>query len=221
MLNFAFFLGVVFITFNLLWGLLTFLLRAFIGDLGNTEKYILRLTQAYFMASMTALATLQYSENSEVQGNVLLVTGIVVLFLYLISKIEQRKKMIQFSLQLNKDNITFSKQNLKYDVVIAAFTVLFYAFSVFHTPLVDNAPNQWFFDSIQGLYKAPIIGWIIGLVGVFFIFGIFIKGFASFQIIFDQIGAFFRGENSDSGNNDDEYTDYEFVEEDDNENLIE
>lgn len=212
MLNFAFFLGVVFITFNMLWGFFTFFLRAFLGDLGSTEKYILRLTQAYFMASMTAKATLQYNENSTIQGNVLLVTGIVVLFLYLISKIEQRKRMIQFSLQLNKENVTFSKQHLKYDVFIAVLTVVFYGLSVFNTPLIDNATNTWVFNSIQKLYEAPIIGWIIGFVGIFFIIGIFIKGIASFQIIFNQINSFFNK----TKNDDDDFTDFEVVEEDEN-----
>lgn len=218
MLDFAFFLGVVFITFNLVWGFLTFFLRAFIGEIGNKEKYILRLTQAYFMASMTALATLQYSEKSDVHGNVLLATGITVLFLYLISKIEQRKKMIQFSFQLNRQNVTLSKQHLKYDVIIAVCTVVFYAVSVFYTQLIENAANQWFFTSIQNIYKTPVIGWIIGLVGVFFIFGVFIKGVASFQIIYDQIVSFIKGDNGneDDNNNNNEFTDYEFVEEEQN-----
>jgi hypothetical protein len=181
MLDFAFFLGVVFITFNMLWGFFTFFLRAFIGDSGSVEKYILRLTQAYFMASMTSYATLHYSETNDANGNILLTTGVVVLFLYLISKIEQRKNMIQFNLQLNRDNITFSKQHLKYDVLIAIFTVVFYALSVFNTPLIKNVANEWFFNSIQKLYAAPLIGGIICLVGIFFIAGVFIKGIASFQ----------------------------------------
>jgi hypothetical protein len=214
MLNFAFFLGVVFITFNMLWSFFTFFLRAFIGELGSTEKYLLRLTQAYFMASMTAKATLQFNENNATQGNILLATGIIVLFLYLISKIEQRKKMIQFNLQLNKNNVTFSKQHLKYDIVIAVLTVAFYIFSVFNTPLIDNAANTWFFTSIQKLYTAPIIGWIIGLVGIFFIIGIFIKGIASFQIIYNQFISFFNKDKRDD--NDDDFSDFDYVEDDDN-----
>lgn len=211
MLKFAFFLGIVFITFNMLWSFFTFFLRVFIGDLGSTEKYILRLTQAYFMASMTAKATLYYNEDSSTQGNVLLATGIIVLFLYLLSKIEQRKRMIQFSLQLNKDNITFSKQHLKYDVVIAIFTVVFYVFAVFNTPLIDNVANTWFFNSIQKLYAAPLIGWIIGLIGIFFIAGVFIKGIASIQIVYHQLTSFFKNKDNDD---EDGFTDYEYVEED-------
>ena len=100
--------------------------------------------------------------------------------------------MIQFSLQLNKDNITFSKQHLKYDVVIAVFTVLFYVLAVFNTPLIDNVANTWFFNSTQKLYAAPIIGWIIGLIGIFFITGVFIKGIASVQIVYHQLMSFFK-----------------------------
>ncbi len=218
MLSFAFFLGVVFITFNFLWSLFTFVLGAFIGEVGKTEKYILRITQAYFLASMTALATIDFGNEHQSRVIILLATGIVTLFLYLISKIEQRKNMIQFNLQLNRKEIRFSKNNLKYDVLIACLTVSFYGFSVFYLPMVDNVANQWFFETIQNLYATPIIGWIIGFIGIFFIISIFIKGIVAVQLVFDQVGNLFG---SNTPKDDDDFVDYEEVEDDEMHKYIE
>lgn len=204
MLKFAFFLGVIFITFNWLWSIFTGLLRLFTGETGTTEKYILRITQAYFLASMTALATLHYGETHDASDAFLIGTGIVTLFLYLLSKIEQRKKMIQFRVQFNKDKIQFSKSSLKYDLLIAWLTVIFYVSSLFYLPMIQNVMNNWFYNTIQNIYDTPIIGWIIGFIGVFFIFSIFLKGFVAIQLIFDQL---VRGFKKD----DDDFVDYEEV----------
>lgn len=210
MLSFSFFLGIVFITFNMLWSFFTFILRMFFNDIGSTEKYILRLTQAYFIASMTAMATLDFGKSHDSTTIMLLSTGVIVLFLYLISKIEQRKKMIQFSLQFNRNEIKFNQNSLKYDVFIAVLTVGFYVASIFYDTLIVNDLNEWFFITINDIYDTPIIGWIIGFIGVFFIISIFIKGIVSFQIIYHQILAHLKGEKLKE---DDEFVDYEVVEE--------
>lgn len=210
MLSFAFFLGIVFITFNMLWGIFTFILRMFVEDIGQTEKYILRLTQAYFLASMTSMATLDFGQSHELGSVMLVSTGVIVLFLYLISKIEQRKNMIQFNLQFNKNEIKFNQNSLKYDVLIAVLTVAFYVGAIFYKPLVVNVANDWFFETIKSIYATPIIGWIIGFIGVFFIVSIFIKGIVSFQIIYGQITGFLRG---DKPKSDEDFIDYEVVEE--------
>lgn len=185
------------------------ILNAFVTEVGKTEKYILRLTQAYFLASMTAIATIDFGLDHNVKAPFLIATGIVVLFLYLLSKIEQRKKMMQFSMQFNRNEIKFSKSNLKYDVFIAVLTVAFYVVAIFYKPMVKNVANDWVYNAINNIYETPIIGWIIGLIGVFFIFSIFIKGLVALQLISGQMNNLFTGNKSD-----DDFVDYEEVEED-------
>ena len=110
MIKFAFLLGVVFITFNLIWVFFTFLLKSILGDTGVIEKYILRVFQGYFLASVTAIATLNYESNFETKNYAFLVTGIIVLFLYLINKTKQRKKDYNLACSLIVKWLIFSQK---------------------------------------------------------------------------------------------------------------
>lgn len=221
MINFAFLLGVVFITFNLIWVFFTFVLKTTLGETGNIEKYILRVFQGYFLASVTALATINYELNSGIKSRVFLITGIVVLFLYLINKIKQRERRLQFSMQLNRNMINFKPKNLKYDLIIAVATVALFVVSYLNPETVQTSLNIWIFAKIESISNAFLIGWVIGIIGVFFIIGIFFNGINSLQIIYSQLSNYMNG-NSKDKNDEDDFTDFEFVEEDDKEsNLIE
>ena len=213
MFKFAFLLGIVFICFNIIWFLFSSLLKALLGRTGNIEKYILRVSQSYFLASVAAIATIEYSCPTYSKTG-LVVLGSVILFLYLINKIEQRRKLMQFNLQLNKDYVSFNSSNLKYDIIIAILTVGFYIYAVFSPTCVQNGVNDWLYDSINSLYNAFFIRWIIGIIGVFFIISIFMKGFISFQLIYRQFSEMINGKKAPAFDENEGFTDYEIVEED-------
>ncbi len=212
MIKFAFLLGIVFISFNLIWFLFTSLLKMALGETGNVEKYILRVSQSYFLASVSALATINYcaSLNSII---VLVITGSVVLFLYLINKIEQRKRRMQFSMQLNREYVTFNSTTLKFDVIIAFTTVAFYLFAVYYPNLVENSLNNWLFEQINWLSNAFFIGSVINIIGVFFIISIFVRGLNSFQTIYRQFSNIVNGKKESNFDDSEGFTDYEIVEE--------
>lgn len=214
MFQFAFLLGIVFICFNLIWFLFSSLLKLVLGKTGEVEKYILRVSQSYFLASVSALATINYGEHFY-SLNVLVILGSVILFLYLINKIEQRKKMMQFNMQLNKDYVTFNSLNLKYDIIVAILTVIFYVYAVYSPSCVQNGVNDWLYEAITNLYNMFFIGFVIGIIGVFFIISIFIKGFVSFQILYNQFSEMINGKKATAFDETEGYTDYEIVEEDD------
>lgn len=211
MLKFAFLLGIVFISFNLIWFLFKSLLTMTLGKTGNTEKYILRVSQSYFLASVSALATVNYCKSLP-SNTVLVITGSVVLFLYLINKIEQRKRRIQFSMQFNREFVSFDSATLKFDLIIAFTTVAFYLFSVYNPILLENGLNNWLFAKINWLSNAFFIGSIINIIGVFFIISIFVRGLHSFQTIFSQFSGMINGNNSNNNNDNEGFTDFEIVE---------
>jgi len=213
MFQFAFLLGIVFICFNLIWLLFSSLLKMVLGKTGNVEKYILRVSQSYFLASVTALATINYGEHFY-SFNSLVVIGSIVLFLYLINKIEQRRKIMQFNMQLNKDYVSFNSSNLKYDIIVAILTVVFYVYAVYNPACVQNGVNDRLYSAITNLYDMFFIGFVIGIIGVFFIISIFIKGFVSFQLIYKQFSEMINGDKPTAFDETEGYTDYEIVEED-------
>lgn len=213
MFQFAFLLGIVFICFNLIWFLFSSLLKMVLGKTGDVEKYILRVSQSYFLASVSALATINYGKHFH-GFNSLVVVGSVILFLYLINKIEQRRKVMQFNMQLNKDFVGFNSSNLKYDIIVAFLTVIFYVYAVYNPACVQNGVNDWLYGAITDLYDMFFIGFVIGIIGVFFIISIFIKGFVSFQLIYKQFSEMINGSKPTSFDETEGYTDYEIVEED-------
>ena len=120
---------------------------------------------------------------------------------------------MQFNVQLNKDYVSFNSSNLKYDIIIAILTVVFYIYAVYYPKCTHNLLNDWLYESINSLYGAFFIGWIIGIIGVFFIISIFIKGFISFQLIYKQFSEMVHG-NKAPKYDEDGYTEFEIVEED-------
>ncbi len=214
MLQFAFLLGIVFICFNLIWFLFSSILKMVLGKTGDVEKYILRVSQSYFLASVSALATINYGQHFY-SLNVLVVVGSIVLFLYLINKIEQRRKVMQFNMQLNKNYVSFNSSNLKYDIIVALLTVIFYVYAVYSPACVQNGINDWLYESITNLYDMFFVGFVIGIIGVFFIISIFIKGFVSFQLIYKQFSEMINGKKPTAFEEKEGFTDYEIVEEDD------
>jgi len=221
MIEFAFLLGVVFISFNLIWVFFTFLLKQILGATGNVEKYILRITQGYFLASVTALATLNYEESSDSNSRIYLIVGAFVLFFYLINKMEQRKKRLQFSMQFNREQVNFKPENLKFDILIAIVTVGLFVVSYLNPNAVQTPINIWIFTQIESILGAFFIGWIIKVIGVFFIIGIFFSGINTIQTVYNQLSNMINGKSKNTSGNSEEFTDFEFVEEELEDNLIE
>ncbi|MEN8794476.1 MAG: hypothetical protein ABF294_08505 [Flavobacteriales bacterium] len=214
MFQFAFLLGIVFISFNIIWFLFTTALKAILGEIGDAEKYILRVTQSYFLASVTAIATIKYAESGY-SINALIFMGVIVLFLYLINKIEQRKRAMNFNFQMNKEFVSFNQNNLKYDLIIAISSVVLFVVSVLNPTIAQIGINNWLFDSIHGLYNSFFIGSIIKVVGVFFIISIFFKGIISFRLLYTQFSEMINGKKSPAFDETDGFTDFEIIEDDD------
>lgn len=117
------------------------------------------------------------------------ITGGTVLSLYIIGKLNKKKSMLSFvsnmSLQ-GKFNINSNNsKNLKYENHIAGITIVFFTACItfpFFGEIIHNNPlNIWFYNTIEGLYQAPILKGIFGISGVFFMASIFQKGIATIK----------------------------------------
>ena len=123
-------------------------------------------------------------------------------------------------MQFNREMVNFQPKNLKYDLIIAIAIVVLFVFSYLNPETVDTSLNTWIFSRIESISNAFFIGWVIRLIGFFFIIGIFFNGINSIQLIYSQFSNYING-NSKNQNNEEDFTDFEFVEEDNENNLIE
>ena len=117
------------------------------------------------------------------------IIGGTVLSLYIIGKLNKKKSMLNFVSNMGlqgKFNINSNNsKNLKYENHIAGIAIVFFtaciAFPLFGEIVNNNPLNIWFYNTIEGLYQAPILKGIFGISGVFFMASIFQKGIATIK----------------------------------------
>ncbi len=192
--KFVFFLGIVYIVFSIIWFLLATIPKMLFKQTSskNIESYILKTLQYYFIGSLTSLASKNFIENNikAESGPLYIVTGGVVLFLYLAGKMERNKMLFKFKSVITKN---FSTTILKYEPHLIGFTMVLYALSIGVPNLVNNPINSWFLESIHNFYDTPIIGWIIGFAGVFFLMTIVFRGVNAVKKILLHINSLVTG----------------------------
>jgi len=117
------------------------------------------------------------------------IIGGTVLSLYIIGKLNKKKSMLSLVSNMGlkgKFNINSNNsKNLKYENHIAGITIVFFtaciAFPIFGEIINKNPLNIWFYNTIEGLYQAPILKGIFGISGVFFMASIFQKGITTIK----------------------------------------
>ena len=197
-LKYIFFLGIIYIVFSIIWFFIALLPKyVLVNKENNTQNTILNYTikaaQFYFLASLTAIKALDFilKENIDTnQGPLYIIIGGIVLYLYLAGKLERSKMMFQFRSNLGGGN---SQNTSKYEPHLVGLTLIFYTISFNYPPLIENPINQWFLDSINDFYNTVIIGWIIGIIGFFFLISMVFKGINATGFLFQTIVALLTG----------------------------
>lgn len=187
-------LSIVFVIFNLVWGIIVTLPKTFITGFNsnNPLNHFLSALKFLLLSNLTfskCLQCVQENSMSIFELTSIYITGGTVLSLYIVGKLNKKKSMLSFvsnmSLQ-GKFNINSNNsKNLKYENHIAGITIVFFtaciAFPFFGEIIHNNPLNIWFYNTIEGLYQAPILKGIFGISGVFFMASIFQKGIATIK----------------------------------------
>jgi len=150
-------------------------------------------------------------------------TGGVILFLYLFGKLKRTEMKAAISRYFK--NTTQPTNHAIEGALLAAGMVL-YILCIYFPALYENSLNLWLFGSVTNIYNTPIIGWIIKIVGVFFMFAIISRGLNVIQNFFRKMagqpekkGPFqsnfdFKKGGIDSKEEEPMFSDYEIIDED-------
>jgi hypothetical protein len=177
---------------------------------GRFDGYLLKAGSMYFLAALTATLTIPTKNVS------FAIIGGLILYSYLSGKLERQRATFQFNGKFQQ----FGKTgNLKIEGILLLLTMVFYGFSIAYPQLAVNKVTHWFYTSINNIYDTPIIGWIIAIVGVFFLISMIFRSIATTTKLLNMLAGNAPVGNNDSGNrndtvNDDGFTDYEIVEDD-------
>ncbi len=218
-LRYIFHLGIVFIIFDLIWWFFIVVLTAAVGreQKAKIENFVLKPLSYYLLVTAAAVSALSFIEKQEsaVSAYTYGIIGLMTLYFYLAGKLRKKRIKIMFN------NVAQNEppKTTRYDGIFLLLAVGLFVASVFYPPMAKTPVTDWLLQTISDIYDTPVIGWIIGLVGVFFLIRMIIIGITMSNKL---IGRLFepgdrksRQQQQDPYANDGEFVDYEVVEDDD------
>ena len=146
-LNIIFRLGVVFAIFGFIWGFFQLIYMLLRGR--NTqnigEAYLVKAIKYFFLVDVTFLFTM---DSNEINVNQLIITCLV-LVAYFVGKLQnQQKKMMMFQMVSNGMKQDLNKFNLKAEIGVIVFAVLFFVGFIFFPEYAKNPLSIWFHQNI-------------------------------------------------------------------------
>ncbi len=192
-LQFLFYLGIVNIIFGFVWKWIFVLPTAFLFALINFD-YGMRFVKVfgtYLLVSLTAILTLAaLGENPS--GLALIfypLVGAFIIFMGFASNTHEARK--EASASMDWQMMRRLEQDSGFEAILMLGAVVFYLVTLFIPVIAVNTLTEWLFKVIDWAFNLPVIGWLIGIGGVFFLLGIIFHGiFAAGFLIASLVGKF-------------------------------
>lgn len=185
---------------------------------GVFEEHLLKSVNHFLIATLAASFALNKSIEDGVNGSGYIVATLIMLYLYMVGKLERRQMIFQMQQGFGGQMKSMIRPiNYRVGMIYMGLTLVFYSVCIFYPQIVHNGFTQWFYQSIQDFYDTPIIKWILMVVGFFFLLNILFRGLIQTQKLINGITNPNASNNNDefpNDNGDDGFVDYEVVEED-------
>ncbi|MCH2234576.1 MAG: hypothetical protein MK078_10010 [Crocinitomicaceae bacterium] len=107
-------------------------------------------------------------------GYAYIVLGIVVFALYLLGKLQNRSVMAQLGNNPMLQRLV-PKVDLKVERFMMLGSIVYFAVCLFIPSMVNNGLINWFKDTIVGIYRTPVIGWIFSIIAFIFLVTTFMR----------------------------------------------
>jgi hypothetical protein len=215
LISYIFEIGIVFITFHLLWWLFLFFIKQLMGvdkqaQLAKAEA-ILKPVGLVILTALAGIKTLEFIAKSDLSFAMGLYLGLgaFLLYTYLLEKMRKGKaKMAFVQGRIQVDQVKQSKSD---KIIVYGLIALFFLFVLLPQTVV-NPFTTGLSKIINDVYETPIIGWIIGFGGVFFLARMVIMGIATIGQLFRKISN--QQPPNQQKTDDGGFVDYEIVEDD-------
>lgn len=180
-LHFIFLLGVNFVIFGFIWGIIKLIISTLTGGAKKSDQteYILRITKYILLVAVTANFVHLYETDQGLMDSLIarIVVGSLILGLYLLGKLQNKDRFTQFSAMggnlLKGLSTSFEP---KVERILILGSIAFFVVCLLIPSLVDNVLINWFTSAIKGLYNAFFIGFIFKVVAFFSIINIIMRG---------------------------------------------
>lgn len=193
-----FFIGIIYIIFNIIWGIIVSLPKLLIVGLSSNTSldYSIKAIRYLLISTLTYLAGKDFIIENGIESNQspwIFILGGVILALYLAGKLNKQKSVLNMTTMAMGNIIKkpFNQTKLAYEPHIIGVSIVAYTACIavpkIGLLLGENILNKWFLDTIKDIYDTPFLGWIFGIAGVFFLLSMFQKGIQTIQNFINTI----------------------------------
>jgi hypothetical protein len=173
-------IGVLLAIYGFIWFFINLLISLATGGRKKTvgEVYFSKGVKSIFLVNVLFLYGLDDGQN-EIDLFNMIVSGLVLLLYFIgqMQKNERQAEMMEKYSNLLRGIGANSRFNKKAEIIVLSLSILFYASLFFLPDFAKNPIALWFYETVTGIEKTPLIGFIFKVIGFFFLLSTLIKIF--------------------------------------------
>ena len=211
-------IGVLLAIYGFIWFFINLLISLATGGRKKTvgEVYFSKGVKSIFLVNVLFLYGLDDGQN-EIDLFNMIVSGLVLILYFVgqMQKNEQQAEMMEKYSNLLRGIGANTRFNKKAEIIVLSLSILFYTSLFFLPDFAKNPIALWFYETVTGIEKTPLIGFIFKVIGFFFLLSILIKIFnginylLSGKPLLNVKTGYYAGRKKDK--DDDSYDDFEEV----------
>jgi hypothetical protein len=179
-------IGVLLAIYGFIWFFINLLISLATGGRKKTigEVYFSKGVKSIFLVNVLFLYGLDDGQN-EIDLFNMIVSGLVLLLYFIgqMQKNEQQAAMMEKYSNILRGIGANSRFNKKAEIIVLSLSLLFYVSLFFLPDFAKNPIALWFYETVTGIEKTPLIGFIFKVIGFFFLLRILVKIFNGFTFL--------------------------------------
>lgn len=184
-ISFIFYLGLINMIFRLISWIFALLVGLIFMALNHFDYgiRIIKVIGSYFLVALTTMLTLMALGDNPSKAMIIYypLTGAIILFIGYVSNFYNSYHSA--STASDWSAMRRLEQDSNFNTLLMIGSIALYIFSLFIPIIVVHGGTEWLFSIIIWTFYLPIIGWLIRIAGILFLFGIIIYGIIILPII--------------------------------------
>jgi hypothetical protein len=171
-------IGVLLAIYGFIWFFINLLISLATSGRKKTtsEVYFSKGIKSIFLVNVLFLYGLDDGQN-EIDLFNMIVSGLILLLYFVgqMQKNEQQAEMMEKYSNLLRGIGANSRFNKKAEILVVSISLFFYVSLFFLPEIAKNPISLWFYDTVTGIERTPLIGFIFKVIGFFFLLRILLK----------------------------------------------
>lgn len=180
------------------------------------QTFIMKGVKTYFLISIVAMFTIMYMKSPLQSAPLIATVGLLTLYSYMVGRLQQKKMVLQINNRFGNLSNSGINTDLRVESLLIVIGLIYFTACLYDNTIPFNKVNLWFFETVNEIYKTPVIGWIIGFFGILFLISTLLKAILFTAMFINNFQSIMSGKKKNdggdkSGSGNDEYTDFEVM----------